>query len=515
MKKTIIDYFEETVRQYGDKIAVSDKNTTYTYCQLRRTAVLTGCRLKNLRIKNQPVVVFMNRSTELTAAMLGVIYSGNFYTILDSDSPGQRINSILNTLKPAAVIYEEEFKETVHTFPSSIRRIPFNGPAELNREDEESLLNIQEETSQESPAYVLFTSGSTGEPKGALLTHQNVISYISWFTEAFNINNETVFGSQTPLHFSMSVSDFYGSMFTGAEYHIIPKEYFAFPAKLIPFMNERKINSIYWVPSAYSIAVKTDLFKYMRPEYLKLALFAGETMPVKYLNYWKNYLPDLTYANLFGPTETTDICSFYVVNKEFEEEDSLPIGKPCSNCEHIILDSNGKEAATGVPGELYIKGPFVAKGYYNNSQMTEKTFVQNPLHSSYPDTVYRTGDIVKQEPDGNLLYVGRKDFQIKHMGYRIEPGEIESVFNSSGKVDLSLCIYIKETDELVLAYEGKENMDEELRLYGKERLPDYMQPSSFKLYDVFPKNINGKTDRKAITKEITEDQKEKENGKNL
>ena len=509
MNKTIIDYFEKTVKQYGDKTAVSDKNVTYTYSQIRRTAVLTGLKLKDSRIKNSPVVIFMNRSTELTAAMLGVLYSGNFYTILDSDSPAQRINSILKTLKPSAVIYEEQLAEKVESFPSSVIRIPFNGPFEIKGNDEVGLLNIQNEITSESPAYVLFTSGSTGEPKGALLTHQNVISYISWFTETFNINHETVFGSQTPLHFSMSVSDFYGSMFTGAAYHIIPKEYFAFPAKLIPFMNDRKINSIYWVPSAYSIAVKTDLFKYMMPEYLKLALFAGEVMPVKYINYWKKYMPDLTYANLFGPTETTDICSFYVVEKDFEDDSSLPVGKPCNNCEHIILDDNGKEADTGIPGELYIKGPFVAKGYYNNEKMTEKTFVQNPLHNAYPDIVYKTGDIVKREPDGNLLYIGRKDFQIKHMGYRIEPGEIETVFNGSGKAELTICIHIKETDELVLCYEGKINADADLKAYGETKLPYYMQPSSFRRYDVFPKNINGKTDRKAITKEITEENKEK------
>ncbi len=504
MKKTIIDYFEATVHNYPNHTAVADVDNMITYEQLQTMAKNIGKRIALDEIEKKPVAILMKRSSNLPAAMMGILYSGNFYVVLDAESPLSRINRILNTLCPAAVIYENEFQNTVDFFSTSLAKIQFEEAIAFRDNDDLVLKGIREKMTSDDPAYALFTSGSTGDPKGALLTHLNVITYINWFSNCFDIDEHTIFGSQTPLHFSMSVSDFYSSIFTGAAYHIIPKEYFAFPAKLIAYMNERKVNAIYWVPSAYGIIAKFDLLKYMLPQTLKTAMFAGEVMPVKYLNYWKKYLPDFSYANLFGPTETTDICSYYIVNREFDESESLPIGNACDNCELLIIDSEGNAVTDNSMGELYVKSPFVAKGYYRNRENTAKSFVQNPLHQNYPDIVYKTGDLVQQNEYGELNYVGRKDFQIKHLGYRIEPGEIENIFNTAEKIELTICIYDKLNDTLILAYESDESLDEQLREFGEKMLPYYMQPSAFRLFQSFPKNANGKIDRKEITKIILE-----------
>ncbi len=504
MRKTIIDYFEETVRKYPHHTAVADAEDTLTYEQLQKTAMNMGKQIAVKEIEKKPVAILMKRNRYLPSAMMGVLYSGNFYVVLDAESPLSRIKKILKTLEPATVIYGNEFEKDVNVLGESTISIKFEEKTFPDGKNENLLREIRNRMTSDDPAYALFTSGSTGEPKGALLTHLNVISYINWFRTCFEIDENTVFGSQTPLHFSMSVSDFYSSIFTGAAYHIIPKEYFAFPAKLITYMNERKVNTIYWVPSAYGIIAKFDLLKYMLPETLKKAMFAGEVMPVKYLNYWKNYLPDVVYANLFGPTETTDICSYYLVDRTFDETESLPIGKACDNCELLIVDNEGNAIADSSIGELYVKSPFVAKGYYRNKENTEKAFVQNPLHQNYPDIVYKTGDLVQRNEYGELNYIGRKDFQIKHLGYRIEPGEIESVFNTAEKVELTVCVYDKSTDTLILAYESDEVLDEQLRAFGEKMLPYYMQPSAFRIFNVFPKNANGKTDRKEIEKVILE-----------
>lgn len=504
MKKTILDYFDDTVHKYPKYIAVADQKNMLTYEQFQKLAINMGSYIAERKIEKSPIVILMKRSAYLPVVMLSILYSGNFYVVLDVESPLSRINRILNTLSPAAVIYEQEFEEMVENFIPSIERIKWNEAAVEEERDAYMLGEIRKRMTSDDPAYALFTSGSTGEPKGALITHLNVISYVKWFVQCFDINSDTVFGSQTPLHFSMSVSDFYSTIFTGASYHIIPKEYFAFPAKLIGYMNERKVNVIYWVPSAYGIIAKFDVLKYMLPETLKKALFAGEVMPVKYLNYWKKYLPDVLYANLFGPTETTDICSYYVVDRTFDERETLPIGKACDNCELIVIDDKGNVITDNSIGELYVKGPFVGKGYYRNEENTKKAFVQNPLHQNYLDIVYKTGDLVKKNANGEFNYMGRKDFQIKHLGYRIEPGEIENVFNVVDKVELTVCVYDKEKDELILAYESDKEMDDQLREHGEKMLPYYMQPSVYRIFQAFPKNANGKIDRKMITKIILE-----------
>ncbi len=503
MKKTIIAYFEDTVARFPEHVAVADAETEYTYKALQKTAKAVATGLSKQGIFKKPVAIFMKRSAHMPAAMLSVLYSGNFYVILDYESPLARIEKILNTLQPAAILYEAEYLEEVKAFSGTIPVFEFEATAQEEC-NEAMLAAVAEKTTSEDPAYALFTSGSTGVPKGALLTNLNVVSYIHWFTKAFSIDENTVFGSQTSLYFSMSVSDFYASLFTGATYTMIPKAYFAFPAKLISFMNERKIDTIYWVPSALGIVAKFNLFKYCLPKYLKRVLFAGEVMPVKYLNYWRQYLPDALYANLFGPTETTDICAYYVVNREFAETESVPIGVACDNCDLFLVDADGKDVTESGIGELYVRSPFVAKGYYGNAEKTKEAFVQNPLHDFYPETVYKTGDLARKNALGEFEYIGRKDFQIKHLGYRIEPSEIETMLNTVPGVELTVCVYDAESDNLLLAYEADENKDTALNEAAEKLLPHYMRPTYFYKFEAFPKNANGKIDRKEIKKIILE-----------
>ena len=173
------------------------------------------------------------------------------------------------------------------------------------------------------------------------------------------------------------------------------------------------------------------------PQYLRTVLFAGEVMPVKHLNYWRKFLPDCTYANLFGPTETTDICTFYRVDRIFENDESLPIGKACDNCSVLLLTDDGREALPGEEGELIVRGSFLADGYYNDPEKTAAAFPQNPLNKAYPERVYRTGDIARLNEKGEFIYISRKDFQIKRSGYRIELGEIEAAV---GSLDGVMCI---------------------------------------------------------------------------
>ena len=226
-------------------------------------------------------------------------------------------------------------------------------------------------------------------------------------------------------------------------------------------------------------------------------------MPMKPLNTWRKAMPKILYANLYGPTELTDICTYYIVDREFSDNETLPIGKPCNNCEAIILDKNNKEVSYGEEGELCIKGSIMSMGYYNNKEKTDSTFVQNPLNNSFNELIYRTGDIVKYNDRGELIYLSRKDFQIKHMGYRIELGEIETNINAMDGITLCACIY--ENDNIVLYYEGK-SKELDVVAFANEKLVNYMRPNKIIKLSKMPYNSNGKIDRVKLKEMYKEEQ---------
>ncbi len=491
--KTLIDYIEKTANDFPSNTAVSDDVSALTYSQLISSSKSIGTALSKLGCKNRAVAVYMNKTPECVAAMLGVSYSGNFYLVVDPKMPAERIRKTFSVVDPVAVITED-------SLVNNLADAGYNGKSFICNEiisgaiDEDKLSDIRNKMLDTDPLYCLFTSGSTGMPKGTVVSNANVISYTNWFISAFGINDKTVFGSQTPFYFSMSVTDLFGALRTGAHLAIIPKKYFSFPIKLIQYLNDKDVNTIYWVPSALCIVANLDLFKYAKPEKLEKVLFAGEVMPTKQLNYWIRNFPDICYANLFGPTETTDICTYYVVNRQFEDGEPLPIGNACDNCGVIVVNEEGRECAPDEEGELYVRGSFVAGGYYNNPEKTAEAFVRNPLNTAYPEIVYKTGDIVRYNEYGELVYCGRKDFQIKHMGYRIELGEIENAAIAAEGVATAACLYDSQADSIILIYEGKID-SESLLSEVRNRVPEYMVPSEIKKIPSMPHNSNGKIDR--------------------
>lgn len=491
--KNILSGLERTAEKFPDRIAIADDQTAYTYSDLVRLAKSIGCRIGCLAKRNQPVAVFMDKTPECATAFLGVVYSGNFYVVLDSLMPADRINRIFETLRPAAVLTDRAHRDAARAFCFDGEIIAYE-EALSQPVSEGFLSSVRSEMVETDPLYALYTSGSTGQPKGTVISHRAVIAYSRWFIDTFGIDETAVFGSQTPFYFSMSVSDLYAALRTGARLQIIPKRLFSFPMMLMEYMNRYAINTLYWVPSALCIVANWDTFAYAKPEHLKKVLFAGEVMPNKQLNYWRRYLPDLFYANLFGPTETTDICTYFVVNRPFSDEETLPIGNACDNCQVLILDEDGRQSDRG---ELFVRGPFLASGYYNDPERTGAAFVQNPLNRAYPETVYRTGDLVTRNECGELIYLGRRDFQIKHMGYRIELGEIEANIGAAEGVNACVCVYDPQEDKIVLAYQGKADADFLMR-GARSKLPDYMLPNKLIRLKSMPYNANGKVDRAYI-----------------
>ncbi|MBR1890646.1 MAG: AMP-binding protein [Clostridia bacterium] len=501
--KNILQYLEQTANTYPDKIAYADVNREVTFKEFVRECKSLASKILQKKIQKRAIAVYDNRDVNTLVGMFGAMYSGNFYVVIDSHSPADRIQKIYDTAEPAFEIIEEQNNDLCSQVSGGGERLYIE--KELSNEiDENGLQMVRDKSIATDLAYILFTSGSTGTPKGTVVSHKSVIEYMQWYIHQFDIGEKTVFGSQTSFYFSASVSDTYSVIFCGATLHIIPRSYFSFPMQLVSFLNERKVNAIYWVPSALCIVANMKLFDYAKPQYLEKVLFVGEVMPNKQLNYWRKHFPDILYANLFGPTETVDICTFYVVNREFRDDEPLPIGVHCDNVDTFVVDENGKEVTeVGKIGELYVRSPFVAYGYYKNKEKTESAFVQNPLQKDYPEIVYKTGDLVKINQYGEYDYAGRTDFQIKHMGYRIELGEIETNASAIDGINTVVCLYDKEKDLIVLIYQGKakeEAILDELR----KKVPVYMVPNVVIKVSQMPFNQNGKIDRAYLNKNYRE-----------
>ena len=329
-----------------------------------------------------------------------------------------------------------------------------------------------------------------------VVSHRGVIDYIDWAKDTFHFMSDAVIGNQAPFYFDNSTLDIYLMYSTGATLNIIPESNFAFPAKLVDYLNEEKITFVFWVPFVLINVANLNIFETKKPIYMKDVFFAGEVMPNKHLNYWRKHLPNCRYANLYGPTEITVDCTFYEVKREFSDSEPLPIGFPCRNSDVLILVDRKRRAAKGEQGELCVRGSSLALGYYNSPQKTASAFIQNPLHNYYPETIYCTGDVVYENEYGEIMYVGRVDSQIKHNGYRIELGEIETAILGSHMVDSCCVVYDFANKKIVMFYQATEELDmATFRKVISASIPRYMQPTVYHHIRELQRNTNGKIDR--------------------
>lgn len=501
---TVLTYLEESAEKYGKKCAVIDEKESMTYEQLLQKAKLLGyalqCRLEGRRKK--PVILFMEKSCKCLATMLGVLYSGNIYVPVDMKTPMERLNSISGTLESEYMITTGDEKEALDKMGYLGNVFIYEDLLEEYKDSYDGAVidKIQKKVIDTDLMYILFTSGSTGVPKGVAVMHRSVIDYINAFLEETLMDEGDVVGNQTPFYVDMSLKDIYMSIKAGATICIIPQKYFMSPKKLLQYLDERKVTFLAWVPTAYRIVAQFDGLSKVHPSSLKHFLFSGEAMPVSVFLYWRNHYPDAVYTQQYGPTEITGACTSYHVIRDYNEGDTIPIGKPFRNTGIILLDANNQEVAPDMPGimgEICVFGSCLAAGYYNNPEKTEEAFVQNPLITQFPSKMYRTGDLARWDEEGNLVFVSRKDYQVKHSGRRIELGEIEAAAMANEKIKACCCVHERKRDALVLYYIGDIG-EKEIIQSLQDKIPKYMIPTVYFAKEELPVLPNGKLNRKLM-----------------
>lgn len=504
MTNTAAHDLRKAAERFPDKTAFRDAEKRITFSELdsnaRALAYVIHQRLGG--ITNQAVGVYLPKGVDCITAFMGIIYSGNYYTPLDIAMPDERLEKILGTLDPALIVTDRTHTKNVSEFSAILLDEIKNVPIE-----DEVLRSILNSVIDTDVLYVMFTSGSTGNPKGVTVTHRGVNDYVDWLTETFSFDKTTVFGNQAPFYFDNSVLDIYSTLRNGCETVIIPEEKFLSGTQLCAFLKENRINTIFWVPSAMELTANSGALEKVPLEQLTKILFAGEAMPTKLLNQWRKHIPHAMYANLYGPTEITVDCTCYIVDREFDDSESLPIGTACQNTGILVLNDQNKPVQVGETGELCVRGSCVAHGYYGDWAKTQQAFVQNPLNSRYPEIIYRTGDLAKYNERGELIFVGRKDHQIKHRGYRIELGEIETAASCAPDVENCCAVYDEENQRIVLFVTPETVNKKVLYAHLNHLLPKYMLPGLIAAEKILPLNQNGKIDRKILKESLKENDK--------
>lgn len=487
MIRNVLCWLEESAHRDPQHIAFEDDSSALTYAQLLQRAQEIGSFLHRCVPPQSPVLVYMDKSPDCIAAMLGAVYAGCFYTPIDPAMPESRMARIVSVLQPECILCEKRYQDKAEVLDQRARVICAEDiPA---RVDTLGLAEVRAQHIDNDLLYVLFTSGSTGMPKGVAITHRSVIDFAEWACDALDVTADCRFGNQAPLYFDNSVLDIYCAIRMGAAVHFIPRKYFTFPGKMTEYLAEKQINTIFWVPSALTGVANAGALDKCVPQ-LEHVFFCGETMPCKTLNTWRRALPEARYVNMYGPTEITDVCTYFPVERDFADTDALPIGFPCGNTRILLID-----------GEICVTGTCLSPGYYNAPDKTAEVFVPNPQRPQVQEMMYRTGDLGAYNERGELMFLGRRDSQIKKQGYRIELGEIECALCAHPDVKAGCCLYNAQTEQIIAVYAGDAEEKPLLRAL-KEKLPKYMLPDVFVRRDELPSTGNGKIDRVRLKMEV-------------
>ncbi|OZI60280.1 amino acid adenylation domain-containing protein [Bordetella genomosp. 11] len=503
MQTNAIEYFEGGALAHAPrKTAILDGDSRYTFDEVashaKRLAMAILARQPAL---NRPIAVYLPKNAQTVFADLAIVYCGNCYANLDVRSPRERVAAILGNLDYELVLTSAAGAEALADMgvpADRVLRIE-DALASQGDWDETALAARREQVIDTDPLCIIHTSGSTGIPKGVALNHRSTIDFMDWAFATLKLDGSEVIGSLSPFYFDIYSLELFLCLAKGATLDIIPESLSTFPARLLEHLRENEVSFIFWVPTIMVAIANQDLLSRLPLPAMRKVLFAGEVFPTRHLNTWRRQLPQAMFVNLYGPIEITVDCTYFIVDRDMADDEKLPIGIPCRNSDVLIITDDNRPAGPLEHGELCVRGSSLALGYWNNPEKTAQAFTQNPLQTHYPERIYRTGDIVYRNERGEIMFVGRKDYQIKHMGYRIELGEIEHAALQVPGIKNACVVYDAPRKEIVLYVESPEEIAAaDLRRDLSGKLPKYMLPTVFERVPQMPRNPNGKIDRLAL-----------------
>jgi D-alanine--poly(phosphoribitol) ligase subunit 1 len=500
--------FEEIVEKYSDNVALKFNATdsvSYEILNNKSNQLARYLLGKGVR-QNDVVCISGDKKVSTFASMIACLKIGAVYTILDPDSPVERLRKIIMTCLPKILVIEQEVEQKIRVIKKELTATIINNETDEFEKNiklfEHTNLKESRNVTGTNPAYIMFTSGSTGFPKGAVMTHNNVLNLIDWSIETFNFSSDDILTNVNPLYFDNSVFDFYTSLFSGACLVPFSKDTVTNPQLLVSLIDELRCTSWFSVPSLLMYLQTMKVLDKSNMKFIKRFIFGGEGYPKSKLKkLYDMYSDRVEFYNVYGPTECTCMCSSYKITAEdcVDLQGFPPLGKIADNFSYLILDGDNEKVQNGEVGELCLLGPNVGKGYCNDPERTQVSFVQNPYNEHYAEKMYKTGDLVKyNSEDGKIYIMGRSDNQIKHMGYRIELEEIETALSCLTYVSQAAVLpgNSRGLSQIVAVISSEDGFGEKtIREDLKQIIPDYMIPTIVYFEKELPKNSNGKVDR--------------------
>ena len=499
----VCDVFSQVVESHRDRPAIVwSQRDVVTFGELDRLASKAAVFMQRQGVsKGDRVCIRLEKCTLAYALIVACLKIGAPYFVVDPANPVVRVSNILEKCKPGLIFSAKEAPVDLAPY----RVVVVDQKDQFAAIDGERPLAAEADVLGTDAAYVMFTSGSTGFPKGAVMSHANLLNFIRWARSEFSITSADVFTNVNPLFFDNSVFDFYASVMNGASLVPFDAATMRDPYRVLQRIDDLRCTIYFSVPS---LLIYFQTLKMITPAsfaHIRSVIFGGEGYPkAKLKNLFECLHPRVELVNVYGPTECTCICSTYrVTSDDFENLDGYPpLGGPIPNFSFTILNDRGESAAPDEVGELYLGGPCVGLGYFGDFELTQEAFDQNPLNTTYHERVYRTGDLVcRSKKDGKVHFVGRKDSQIKHQGYRIELGEIEHALCRIGDVDEAVALHTtRDGVSFIVAVVASGNgLDPDaLRKELSKIIPAYMIPGRIDVLDRLPKNRNGKIDRQLL-----------------
>lgn len=496
MDTSILKMLDRASEKYTGKVVYRDGEENITFGELKKQAQAVGSWIAKKIPPENPVSVLAGRNIITPICYLGVAEAGCFYAPMDLTMPASRLNQILSVVDSKVMLVSKENLELAKSLEYKGEIVVIEDILDT-KIDEDLLESARNNLTEYSPLYVIFTSGSSGIPKGVITSHNSLMCYLDALNEVIELNDEDILANQSPLDYIAAVRDIYLPLMSGAETVIVPKNEFAMGGRLFDVLNKYKVTTICWSAAGMEVPAKLGAFDEAVPEYLTKIVFSGSVLPGKYLKIWQENLPNAMFVNQYGPTETTASCTYHVVDEKATEETVLSIGKPYKHYKILLLSEDNKAVSKGEVGEICVSGPCLALGYYGDAERTSEAFIQNPLNKNYRELIYKTGDLGRIEEDGNLTFLGRKDRQIKHMGHRIELAELELTALKLDGIEECCVLYDADKKQIYMFVIG----DIESRgvvLHFRKEMPPFMVPRKVIKLEEMPRLPNSKIDMQEL-----------------